>query len=329
MNKRRFLLITTCGGLMAAARVVSAQPGGGAPRRVGVFSPGGPGADDAILQPYFDEMRRLGWLDGRNVVYDRVFANDHMELAPGLAAELVSRKPDLIVAISPPGSSAVKRATSTIPTVFAVVVDPLAAGLVGNLAHPGGNVTGVTQSIAESLMPKRIELVREVVPGVKQIGLLGNPLDPGSIADQAALAPLLANLGLRMVVANGTNPQEFDASVASLVDQHVQAIVVANGIAVTRRAEMIAQTNRARIPVFGFNLPMAAAGALLSFGPSMTDQLHRAAHLADKILRGTRPGDIPVEAASVLELVVNQKSARLLGIQIPQSVLVRADRVIE
>jgi len=329
VNKRRFLLITAWGGLLAAACAASAQAVTSAPKRVGVFSPGGPGPDDAILQPFFEEMRRLGWNDGRNVVYHRVFANDRIELAPSLAAELVRHKPDLIMAISPPGSSAVKRSTSTIPVVFAVVVDPLAAGLVGNLAHPAGNVTGVTQSIAESLLPKRIELVREVIPGVKRIGLLGNPLDPGSVADQAALAPLQAGLGVSVIVANGTNREEFDASVASLVDQRVEAIVVANGIAVTRRAEMIEQTNRARIPVFGFNLPMAAAGALLSFGPSIADQLLRSAHLADKILRGAKPGDIPVEAASVLELVVNQKSARLLGIRIPQSVLVRADRVIE
>src|SRR5205823_1162403 len=143
---------------------------------------------------------------------------------------------------------------------------------------------GVTQSIAESLAPKRIQLLREILPEVRRIGLLGNPLDPGSIADQAAIAPLVSALGLTLVVADATNPAEFDASVQSLADRRVDAILVANGVAVGRRFEMTAITNRARIPVVGFNAPMAEAGALFSFGPSITNQTRRSARLADRIL---------------------------------------------
>jgi putative tryptophan/tyrosine transport system substrate-binding protein len=132
-----------------------------------------------------------------------------------------------------------------------------------------------------------------------------------------------------MVVADATNPTQFDASVKSLIEQRVQAIIVANGIAVSRRAQMIELTNDARIPVVGFNAPMADAGALFSFGPSITDQIRRSAHLVDKLLRGAKPADVPVEAASSLELVVNLKSAGALGITIPQSLMLQADRIIK
>jgi putative ABC transport system substrate-binding protein len=251
-----------------------------------------------------------------------------METMPARAAELVVRRPEIIVGVGPTASSAVKQATSTIPIVFAVVVDPVAAGLVASMARPGGNVTGVAQSLAESLAPKRVQLLREIVPGLKRLSVLGNTLDPGSVADQAALAPVAGVLGFSLVVADATNPTQFDASVKSLIEQRVQAIIVANGIAVSRRAQMIELANSSH-PVVGFNAPMADAGALFSFGPSITDQIRRSAHLVDKLLRGAKPADVPVEAASLLELVVNQKSARALGITIPQSLLLQADRVIE
>ena len=322
--RRRFLV----GGLALIVSTASAQPMT-ALRRVGVFMPAPRGQDEALTEPFYDEMRKLGWNEGSTISYDRVFGDDRMETMPARAAELVARRPEIIVGIGPTASSAVKQATSTIPIVFAVVVDPVAAGLVASMARPGGNVTGVVQSLAESLAPKRVELLREIVPGLKRLGVLGNTLDPGSVADQAALAPVAGVIGFSMVVADATNPTQFDASVKSLIEQRVQAIIVANGIAVSRRAQMIELANNARIPVVGFNAPMADAGALFSFGPSITDQIRRSAHLVDKVLRGAKPADVPVEAATLLELVVNQKSARALGITIPRSLLLQADRIIE
>lgn len=327
--KRRVLTLALGVGLTYYARLPGAQTVAGGMRRVGVFAPATRASDEDLMKFFYDEMRQLGWIEGQNIEYDRVYGADRTELMPQLAAQLVARKPDLILAVGPPASSAAKQASASIPIIFTVVVDPVVAGLVASLARPGGNVTGITQSIAESLMPKRIQLLREFLPGVTRIGLLGNTLDPGSMADQAVLAPLIAPLGLTMVVANGTNPAAFDASVASLIEQRVQAIVVANGIAVTRRVRMIELSNHARIPVAGFNGLFADAGALFSYGPSITDQIRRSAHLVDKVLRGAKPADIPVEAANLIELVVNVKSARTLGIKIPQSVLLRADRVIE
>ena len=222
-----------------------------------------------------------------------------------------------------------KRATASIPIVFAAVVEPVASGLVESLAHPGSNATGVTQSIAESLAPKRLDLLLEALPGIKRIGVLGNTLDPGSVTDQAALVPAASARGLSLIVADGTNPPELDASVARLIEQRVLAIIVANGIAVNRRAQMIELTARAHIPVIGFNQPMADAGALMSFGPSVPDHIRRSAAVVDKVLRGARPADIPVEAARLIELLVNRLSAKALGIKLPQSLLLRADRFID
>jgi putative ABC transport system substrate-binding protein len=326
MNPRRLFIL--CAGVPLIASKASAQPAA-ALRRIGVFMPAARGRDEELIEPFWDEMRKLGWSEGRTIAYDRVFGDDRMDTMPAQAAELVARRPEIIVAFGPTASNAVKHATSTIPIVFAVVVDPVAAGLVGSMARPGGNATGVAQSIVESLAPKRVQLLLEILPALRRLGILGNTLDPGSVADQAALTPLAAALGISMVVADATNPAQFEASVKDLVEQRVPAIVVANGIAVSRRAQMIEMANRARIPVVGFNAPMADAGALFSLGPSITNQIRRSAHLVDKLLRGAKPADIPVEASNVLELVVNQKSARALGITIPRSLLLQADRIIE
>ena len=321
-----FIAVLAAGG---CAIPVNAQPTQPALRRIVAFLPRRYGVNDDLNKPFFDEMQRLGWVEGQNIAYDRVYADDRMESLPQLAADIVARKPELILALSPPLAGAMKRATASIPMVFAVVVDPVGSGLVESLARPGGNATGITQSVAESLAPKRLDLLLEALPGIKRIGVLGNTSDPGSVTDQAALAPAASARGVSLIVANGTNPSEFDASVARLIEQRVQAIIVANGIAIGRRVQMIEMTAHARIAVIGFNHPMADAGALMSFGPSITDQIRRAALVVNKILRGAKPADIPVEAANLIELVDNQQSAKALGVKIPHSIVLRADRVIE
>ena len=298
-------------------------------RRVGVFTPGMPDGDEILSKPFYDEMRLLGWVEGKNIAYDRVYGSDRMKMLPQLAAELVARKPELIFTASPPTSKAMKHATSTIPIVFTAVVDPLASGLASSLARPGGNVTGVTQSVVESLSPKRLQILREILPSVKHIGLLSNPSDPGSNADEAALAPLLRARDMTMVVANASNPGDFEKSVATLLNEKVRVIFAASSLAITRRDRLIELANGAHVPVVGLNLPMAQAGALFSYGASLADQTRRAAHVVNKVLRGAKPADIPIEAANVLELVINLKSARALGITIPQSILLSADSVIE
>jgi putative ABC transport system substrate-binding protein len=274
-------------------------------------------------------MRRIGWVEGKNVVYDRVYGDDQHEVLRKVAAELVARGPELIYA--PPTSAAVvaSRATQTIPIVFAVVGNPIGAGLVKNLARPEGNITGIS-SVAESLAPKRVELLREILPGAKRMGLLGDPTDPATKADRMALGPLANALGLTFVSADAESPTDFDAAVTKLINERVDAIFTMTAALVyNMRLRLIDLANRARLPVIGGLLPMADDGALFAFGSSLPERFRRSAHLVDKVLKGVPVVDIPVEQATRFELVINRRAARTLGITIPQSILLRADRVIE
>ena len=311
--------------LAGHAALLRAQTSSGSLRRVGVLAPSTQTKDDITLKPFFDQMRELGWIEGQNIAYDRVYADDHLERLRQLAAELVARKPDLIYA--PPQSSAVaaKQATLTIPVVFGAVPDPVGIGLVTSLARPGGNVTGVS-SIGHSLAPKRIQLLREVLPGVKRIGLLGDTADPGSRIEQQTLAPLAASLGLTFILAEAKNPVDFDAAVAGLVAARVDVIYMLDSVLTLNMiARVMELANQNRLPVIG----LADAGGLLAYCQPLADRLRRSASLVDQILKGAKPADLPVEQPTRFELVVNLKAAKALGITIPQSVLSRADRVIE
>lgn len=328
MNQRRLFVLALGAGLASQAALLRAQTSVGSMRRVGVLGPSTRAKEDITLKPFFDEMRQLGWIEGQNVAYDRAYADDRQEILPRLAAELVARKPEVIFAPAPVASVAAKRASDSIPIVFTGVTDPVAAGLVVSLARPGGNATGVS-SIADSLAPKRLELLREVLPGLKRIGLLGDPADPGAKADQAALAPLVGALGLTMIVAGASNLTDFDAAVASLIEQRAQAIITGATIAFNLRERLVELANRARVPVVGHRAQLADAGALLTYSASLSDQLRRSTQMVHKVLKGASPADIPVEQPSLLEMVLNLKAAKMLGITIPQSVRFRADRVIE
>ena len=199
-----------------------------------------------------------------------------------------------------------------------------------SLARPGGNVTGIS-IIGASLAPKRIELLREILPGVKRLGLLGDPTDPASKLGQPALAPVAAALGLTIIVAEAANPVEFEAAVARLIADRVDAIFVVGAPAVVynMRARLIELANQKRLPVIGNSAQFADDGALFAYGASLADRLRRSALLVDKILKGAKPADLPVEQPTLFELVVNLKAAKALGITIPRSILLRADRVIE
>ena len=212
--------------------------------------------------------------------------------------------------------------------MFGTGTDPVAAGLVASLAQPGGNVTGVV-SIIESLAPKRIELLHELLPAAKRIGYLGDPSDARFNIDRAALAPAAKALGLTIIVAGASNPVEFDAAVATLIGQGAEAIHGTGSLVTNLRGRLIELANRRRLPVIGGVTPMAEAGALFTYGASLPDQFRRSAQLVDKILKGAKPADIPVEQPTRFELVINLKAAKALGITIPRSVLLRADEVIQ
>ena len=328
MNQRRLLLIALVASLSGRAALLRAQTSSASLRRVGVLMPSTRAMEVVTLKPFFDEMLRLGWIEGQTIAYDRVYADDQMASLPRLAAELVARRPELIYA--PPQSAAVaaRQATRTIAIVFATGIDPVAAGLVTSLAHPGGNATGVV-SVIDSLAPKRVELLREMLPGAKRVGLLGDPNDPRMSTERNALTPLATAFGLTIIVGEASNPVEFDAAVAKLIGQGVDVIYGIGSLATNLRGRVIELTNRKRLPVIGNNLAWVEAGALFNYGASQDDNIRRSAQLVDKVLKGANPADIPVEQPTRWELVINLEAAKALGITISQSMLLRADRVIE
>lgn len=328
MNRCRRSLIGLGLGVFADMARTQAQTGSGGLRRVGVLAPSTRDKEEVTLKPFFDEMRKLGWTEGRNITYDRAYADDQRELLPRRAAELVGRQPELIYAPPSPAAVAARQASRTVPIVFATGTDPVGTGLVASLARPGGNVTGVI-SVIESLAPKLLELLGETVPSVKRVGYLGDPGDPRSAIDLAALLPVAAARGLTIVVGKASNPQEFEPSVAGLLAQKVGVILTGTAFTFNMRARLAELANQARVPVFGHRAQLADAGALLAYGASLDGQLRRSAHMVDKVLKGAKPADIPIEQPTLFELVINLKTARQLGIRIPDSVLLRADRVVE
>ena len=330
MNKRRILRYVIGIGVGASARALPlwAQAPAANMRRVGVLAPSTRAKEEIILKPFFDEMRRLGWIEGQTIAYDGAYADDRHQDLPRLAGELVARKPELIYAPPQVAAVAARRATATIPIVFATGNDPVGAGLVSSLARPGGNATGVV-NVVDSLAPKRVELLRQILPGAKRIGLLGDPTDPRLKFDRDALAPVATALGLTIVVAEASNPVEFDAAVAKLIGQGVDVILATTSITNSLRGRLIELANRRRVPVVGGIAPMAEAGGLFTYGASLAVQFRRSAQLVDKVLKGAKPADIPVEQATKFELVVNLKAAKALGIAIPRSILSRADEVIQ
>jgi putative ABC transport system substrate-binding protein len=328
MNRRHALRFAIGAGMAARAAPLWAQNAGASLRRVGVLAPSTREKEEATLKPFFDQMRELGWIEGQTIAYDRAYADNQQRDVARLAAELVARKPELIYAPPMPAALAAKRATSTIPIVFGTGTDPVGAGLVASLARPGGNVTGVV-SIIESLAPKRIELLHEMLPAAKRIGFLGDPSDVRFNIERAALAPAAQTLGLTIVVGGASNPVEFDAAVDMLIGQGVEAIYGTGSLVTNLRGRLVELANRKRLPVVGGVTPMAEAGALFSYGASLPDQFRRSAQLVDKILKGAKPADIPVEQPTRFELIINLKTAKALGITVPRFVLLRADRVIE
>ncbi len=328
MNRRHALRLSIGASMSAGASLLWSRVPAAGLRRVGVLAPSTRAKEEVILEPFFDQMRELGWIEGQTILYDRVYADDQQRDLHRLAVELVARKPELIYAPPTPATLAAKQATGTIPIVFAAVGDPVGTGLVASLARPGGNVTGVV-SVVDSLAPKRVELLREILPGAKRLGFLSDPTDPRSSIDRAALAPVATALGLTIVVAEGSNPVDFEAAVARLTDQGVDAILSGTTITANLRERLVELANRQRVPVVGHASYMAAAGALFAYGASRADQLRRSAQLVDKILEGAKPADSPVEQPTKFELVINLKAARSLGLTIPRSLLLRADEVIQ
>jgi putative ABC transport system substrate-binding protein len=246
---------------------------------------------------------------------------------PALAVGLVGRRVDVIAALGPPAARAAKNATSTIPIVFAVGTDPVADGLVGNLARPGGNLTGIS-ILSNDLTPKRLQLLSELVPKARVIALLVNPKEAnpwiGAVQEAARVK------GVQLQILKASTEREIDAAFATLVPLHADALVIGDGVFFTsRREQLVALASRYAVPAIERWREFAASGGLISYGPSLTAANRQVGIYAGKILKGAKAADLPVVQPTTYELVINLKTAKALGLTIPQSLLVRANEIIQ
>jgi putative ABC transport system substrate-binding protein len=325
MRRRKF--ITLLGGAAAWPIAAKAQQPQKLPT-IGFLGPNTPSLDSRRVGAFVRRLREHGWTESRNVAIEYRWAEGRTERLAEFAAEFVRLKVDVIVTSATPPSMAAKQATSVIPIVFAAVGDPVGTGLVASLARPGGNVTGLSIQ-ATDLAGKRLELLREVVPGLRRLAIMANPGAPPAVLEMAEVQTTARALGLEVAASEIRRPEDI-ASAFEVFKGRAEALYVCNDPLVT--------TNRIRINSLasGMGLPtiynvreFVEAGGLMSYGPNFLDLYRRAADFADKILRGAKPADIPVEQPTKYDLIVNLKTAKVLGLTIPESFLLRADEVIE
>jgi putative ABC transport system substrate-binding protein len=284
-------------------------------------------------QRFFEAFRNglaeLGYVEGQNIAIESRWAAGKYERLPGLAAELVRLKMDVIVTAAVPAIRAVKEATSTIPIVMAVVVDPVATGLVASFARPGGNITGLSVMTPE-LVGKQLEMLREIVPKASRVAVLWNPANPGNPPQLRAAEVAARTLGMRLQLLEARNPREIDSAFAAMTKEGASAVVVLVDVVLIEQRTRIADLAATRrLPAVYGHVDHVRAGGLMAYAPNFLDNYRRAAAYVDKILRGANPGDLPIEQATKFELLINLKTAKALGLTIPQTLLQRADQVIE
>jgi len=309
--------------LFVAALVAEAQQHAGKVPRVGVltFTEMTP----ALQEAFRHGLRDHGYVEGQNILVEWRAAEGQPNRARALALELVQLKVDIIVANLTPAVQAAKDATSTIPIVMASAGDPVGTGFVASLARPGGNITGMT-GISAELSGKRIELLRELIPGLTRVGLMVNASNPfaKSLVGETQVAAKKA--GIQLNVVDVRRPQDVDAAFSGLTKQHVGAVIVDGALTAWQAAELAA---RHRLPSVSNQRQFVESGGLMFHGARFADVHRRAASYVDRILKGAKPGDLPVEQPTRFELVINLRTAKALGLTVAPSLLLRADQVIE
>ena len=324
MNRRAFIG-AVAGSLLARPRSAAAQPTGRV-YRVGVLSPGAPSTGIAAFGP---GIRRLGWVPGQNLIIEQRYARGDLARLPALAAELVALKVDVIL-VSSVAIPAARAATRTIPTVMTFAVDdPVEEGWVASLARPGGNLTGVTLHAPE-LTGKRLELLKVVLPGMRRVGVLAWPR-PGGLGQVRAAEAAARSLSLQTHVVEVQETSQYEGALDALKREGADALLVLSSSAFFAERRRIADLAiKHRLPLVAPFREVAEAGGLMAYGPNIAELWgQRVPVYVDRILKGARPGDLPIEQPTKYELVVNLKNAKALGLVMPQSFLLRADQVIE
>ena len=316
--------------LLAAPLAAQAQQVGKMPR-VGYLNPGS--SSDPVRQRRLEALRQglreLGYVEGQNIALELRWAEGKYDRYPALAADLVRSKVDVIVAWSGQATKAAQEATRTIPIVMSLVNDPVGSGLVASLARPGGNVTGTTV-MAPDVVGKRLELLKEVVPKVSRVAVLQHPDNPASAPMLREVEARARALGVRLQILGVRNPAEIDSAFAAMTRERAGALLIfPDALFGTQRRQIAELAMKNRLPAISFAAEYAEAGGLIVYGANLLDLERRAATYVDKILKGAKPADLPIEQPTKFELVINLKTAKALGLTIPQSVLGRADQVIE
>jgi putative tryptophan/tyrosine transport system substrate-binding protein len=321
---RRLLLAVTAASLVLFASAAGAEE---PIHRIG-FLAGAPQAE--AMNAWLQGLYERGWVLGGNLLIEYRYYHGQSEQIPVLAAELAALGPEVIIASSPSPTLAIRAAAPTIPLVFVNVADPVALHLVESLAHPGGNATGVATIVPEGFTGKQLQLLKELVPRASRIAVLINPKNPIHQRTLAELPEIGRQLGVMLMIVEATGPDQLETAFDAAIKQSADAIdVFGDPLTGGHSAEIVALAAHYRLPAIYFLRQSAGDGGLVSFGPDQADHWRRAGTYVDKILKGERPADLPVEQPTAYQLVVNLKAATALGITVPPLILAEADEVIE
>ena len=331
MNIRRRLVIALgAGALTATFAAFPQQPA--KVWRIGVLAPRARPAtfeNDFLGGPLLRGLRELGYVEGKNIMIEWRFTEAGAAPLQSFADELARLKVDLIVAENTTTTAAAQKATSTIPIVFGTAADPVRNGFVKTLARPGGNITGLTQ-IGGDLIGKLLEMLLAMSPKSTRVAYLVNPLNPGHIASLSGIQTAAKSIGVTVQTAHASTPQEIDNAFTTLSRANLRAIIVqGDGYLIQQSSQIAALAAKYRMASIGFGPEFPDAGGLMSYGAILADQFRRAATYVDKILKGAKPADLPVEQPTKFLLVINRKTAKALGLAIPLSLMISVDRVID
>jgi putative ABC transport system substrate-binding protein len=326
MRRREF--ISVLGGAAASWPLAARAQQLGKLPTIGYLGANSASAQSEWTAAFVRGLRELGWIESQNVTIEYRWADGRGERYSEIAAEFVRLKVNVIVSAGNEATAAAKQATAVIPIIFPVAGDPVGTGLVASLAHPGGNVTGISIQQTD-LVSKRLELLREVVPGLRRVALMANANSPNSVKEMREVQAMIGKLGLELSIHEIRQAEDIAPAFEALKGRSDALYVSGDPLVNTNRVRINTLALAARIPtVYGFQ-ELAEAGGLLSYGPNFPDLFRHAAGFVDKILRGVKPGDIPVEQPTKFDLVINLVTAKALGLKIPDKLLFTADRVIE
>ena len=328
MNRLNAGLVLLIGLLVAPLATEAQQPG--RVYRVGYLSTPTRESVEHGLAAFLRTLRELGWIEGQNLIIEYRWAEGNVEQLPGLAAELVRHKVDVIVAPAGSAALAAKNATSSIPIVMIFASDPVEMGLVASLRRPGGNITGTTFTPGPEIFGKQLQILKEAVPHASRVAVLSNPADPSFALQVRQVEATARSLGIRLQHVEARGPEEFDSAFAAMARERADALLVTGtSTFLAHRVRLAELAVKGRLPTMHSFRESVEAGGLMAYAVNMADFVGRSAAYVDKILKGAKPADLPIEQPTKFELIINLKAAKALGITVPQALVLRADEVIQ